>query len=391
MKQNIEDFKKNNLNVLLRCDYNVPIKDGKILDDTRIVESLKTIEYLLKLNSKVIIISHLGKVKEKKDLQKNSLYPVAQKLSILLKRNIYFIKDTNFTNIKKNIDNINNGNVILLENTRFYDLDGKLESNCDDKLAKNYSTLADVFINDAFGTLHRKHASNVGVSKYLDSYIGYLVMNELDKLSILKEDIYPYTIIMGGAKIADKINVIDKLITKCTNLVIGGIMANTFIKAKGYNIGNSLYETDKISYANSLLDKYNSKIVLPVDFKTSTSLDSSMFINKKIDELALNDMALDLGFDSINNIKNVIKDSKLIFWNGPLGYYENDIYKQASLEIIRFILDNNIKLIVGGGDIVACLKDYKDKIYHVSTGGGATLDYLACDELVGLINIKNKE
>ena len=392
MKKTIRDYDLNNKRVIIRVDFNVPIKDGIIVDDTRIKESLKTINYAIENNSKVILLSHLGRIKKEEDKEKNSLRIVAKRLCELLNKNVLFANTYDFSKINESISNMNNGDVILLENTRFFDLDNKKESSNDIELAKSFASLGDIFINDAFGTVHRSHASNVGIASFLPNGIGFLIEEELTKLEILDKPEKEYSVILGGAKVSDKIEVIEELIKKCDHLIIGGAMANTFIKAKGFNIGKSLVEDDYIDFCIRILNDYNRKIVLPVDFKVAKDMNESFEV-KNIENILEDDIILDIGIKTIDLIKNSLLNTKTIFWNGPLGYYELDVYQDGTKQVLNYIIDSNIKTILGGGDIVAASSKLglKDKVYHASTGGGATLEYLINKELPGLKVIQDKE
>lgn len=393
MKKNITDYDLNNKRVVIRVDFNVPIKDGVITDDTRIRESLKTINYAIDNNAKVILLSHLGRVKTEDDKIKNTLAPVAKRLSELLKQTVYFANELDFNKIRSGIAKLNNKEVLLLENTRYFDLDGNKESGNDLDLAKDFASLGDIFINDAFGTIHRGHASNAGIASLLPNGVGFLVEKELNELSYLNNPERPYTVILGGSKVSDKIKVIENLVTKCDNLVIGGAMAFTFLKAKGIEVGVSKVEDDYLDFCKDILSKYENKIVLPVDVNTNKEIKEENNINKDIYNLDKDDMGLDLGINTISIIKNILNESKTVFWNGPLGYYELPTYMNATKTLLEYLVDNNIKTILGGGDIVACSSELglKDKVYHASTGGGATLEYLEGKELPGLIVIQDKE
>ena len=392
MKKTIKDYDLANKRVIMRVDFNVPIKDGKIQDDTRIVESLQTIKYALDNNAKVILLSHLGRIKNTEDLEKNSLKPVAQRLSELLNRKVLFIDELDFNKISE-IINSNNIDVILLQNTRYYDLDNKQESSNDSKLASEYSRLGDIFINDAFGTIHRGHASNAGIGSILPNGIGFLVEKELNELAYLNNPNRPYIVILGGSKVSDKIKVIENLVTKCDYLIIGGAMAFTFLKAQGYEIGNSKVEDEYLEFCQKIMNEYTNKIILPTDVTTAKEINNINFQNKAITNLENDDIGLDLGEDTINRIINILTSAKTVFWNGPLGYYEINEYMHATKTILTFLVENNIRTILGGGDIVACSSELglKDKIYHASTGGGATLEYLEGKKLPGLEVIQDKE
>ena len=393
MKKTIEDFDLNNKRVIIRVDFNVPIKDGIIIDDNRIRESLKTINYAIDHNAKVILLSHLGRIKNESDKEKNSLRIVATRLSELLKRNVIFISETRGPEVEKIISNMNNKDVVLLENTRYEDLLDKKESTNNQELAAYWASLGDIFINDAFGTIHRSHASNVGIASILPSGIGFLVANELAALKTLDEPVRPYIVILGGAKVSDKLGVINNLIKKADKIIIGGAMAFTFLKAKGLNIGKSLVEDDYLSYCKDLMINYPNKLVLPVDVVVSNEI-SAASSNKtvSINNICDNEIGLDLGKETIDIIKNDLKDAKTVVWNGPLGYYEIPAYQTSTKEILKYLTENNINTILGGGDIVAASSElgYKDKVTHASTGGGATLEYLEGKTLPGLKIIDEK-
>lgn len=393
MKKTIEDFDLNNKRVIIRVDFNVPIKDGIIIDDNRIRESLKTINYAIDHNAKVILLSHLGRIKNESDKEKNSLRIVATRLSELLKRNVIFISETRGPEVEKIISNMNNKDVVLLENTRYEDLPDKKESTNNQELAAYWASLGDIFINDAFGTIHRSHASNVGIASILPSGIGFLVANELDVLKTLDEPVRPYIVILGGAKVSDKLGVINNLIKKADKIIIGGAMAFTFLKAKGLNIGKSLVEDDYLSYCKDLMINYPNKLVLPIDVVVSNEI-SVASSNKtvSINNICDNEIGLDLGKETIDIIKNDLKDAKTVVWNGPLGYYEIPAYQTSTKEILKYLTENNINTILGGGDIVAASSElgYKDKVTHASTGGGATLEYLEGKVLPGLKIIDEK-
>lgn len=387
MKKTVRDYNLNNKKVIIRCDFNVPMKDDKIIDDNRIRESLETILYCVNHNAKVILLSHLGRIKTKEDLEKNSLKPVATRLSELLKRKVTFIPKTRGKEVEEIVANMNPKDVILLENTRFEDLDGKKESTNDIELGKYWASLGDIFINDAFGTIHRSHASNVGIASNIPNGIGFLVEKELKHLSKLENPNRPYAVILGGAKVSDKLGVIENLITKADYMIIGGAMAFTFLKAEGYETGKSLVEDDFISNCKELLKKYPNKIILPKDVVVAKEIgENQESITKKITDLSNDDIGLDLGTNTINYLKEILKNVKTVVWNGPLGYYEIEKYQQATKEILKFLTENNIETILGGGDIVAASQElgYKEKVSHASTGGGATLEYLEGKKLPGL-------
>lgn len=394
MKKTIKDYELDSKRVIIRVDFNVPIKDGKIIDDNRIISSLKTINYAISHNAKVILLSHLGRIKTVDDKEKNSLRVVATRLSELLGKKVTFINETKGSEVDRIISNMQNKDVVLLENTRYEDLDGKKESNNDTELASYWASLGDVFINDAFGTIHRSHASNVGIASILPSGIGFLVEEELNALKVLDNPTRPYIVILGGAKVSDKLGVIKNLITKADKVIIGGAMAFTFLKAKNLNTGKSLVEDDYLSFCKDIIDNYPDKLVLPTDIVVSKKIDPSYPSETiLINDIKDDDIGLDLGAKTVSEIENILKNAKTVVWNGPLGYYEIPVYQIATKSILKYLTDNNINTILGGGDIVAASSElgYKDKVSHASTGGGATLEYLEGKKLPGLEVIDNKE
>lgn len=389
--KSIKDMDIDNKKVIIRCDFNVPIKDGKIIDDTRIKASLKTITYCLEHNAKIVLLSHLGRVKEEADLKKNDLAPVAIRLSELLNKKVLFIPKTRGKEVEEAISKMQPTDIILLQNTRYEDLDGKKESSNDPELGKYWASLGEVFINDAFGTIHRAHASNVGIASKLPAAFGFLIEKELTALSELNDPKRPFIVILGGAKVSDKIGVIENLVTKADKILIGGGMSFTFLKAEGYEVGTSLVDQENIEFCTKILKEYPEKLVLPVDAKVTTeySNDTPATI-KDITEFEYNEMGLDVGPKTIENFKKHLKDAGIVVWNGPLGVYEFTNYQNGTKELLKYLVDNNIKVILGGGDIVAAAATlgYKDKVYHASTGGGATLEYLEGKKLPGIEIIK---
>ena len=387
----IKDMNLENKKVLIRCDFNVPMKEGKIVDDTRITAALPTIKYCLDHNAKVILFSHLGRVKEADDLEKNNLEPVAKRLEELLNQKVTFINKTRGEELENAINNMKDKDIILVQNTRYEDLDGKKESKNDPELGKYWASLGDVFVNDAFGTIHRAHASNVGIASNLDSCIGFLIEKELNALKELDNPQHPFIVVLGGAKVADKIGVIENLVKKADKILIGGGMAFTFLKAEGYEIGNSLLDEENIEFCKNIIKNYDGKIVLPVDVAVTTEYsEKEEYKTKDITDIEYNEMGLDIGPKTVEVFENYLKDSKIAVWNGPLGVYEFEKYKKGTNDLLQYVVDNNIKIILGGGDIVAAASTsgYKDKVYHASTGGGATLEYLEGKTLPGLEAIK---
>ena len=387
----IKDLDINDKKVIIRCDFNVPIKDGKITDDTRIKAALETINYCIEHNSKIILLSHLGRIKEESDLKKNDLSPVAKRLSELLERDILFSEKTRGQELEAVVDSLEAGDILLIQNTRYEDLDGKKESKNDKELGKYWASLGDVFINDAFGTIHRAHASNVGIASNLESAVGFLVEKEIKVLSTLNNPDRPFVVILGGAKVEDKIGVIENLVTKADKILIGGGMAFTFLKAQGMEIGKSLLDENNIDFCKNILSTYPEKIILPVDFAvTNEYTNDEEYRQKASDNISIDEMGLDIGDKTLENFENILRDSKIVMWNGPLGVYEFEKYKKNTDKLLEYICNHNIKTILGGGDIVAAATQsgYKDKVYHASTGGGATLEYLEGKSLPGLEAIK---
>ena len=387
----IKDMILENKKVLIRCDFNVPMKEGKIVDDTRITAALPTIKYCIDQNAKVVLFSHLGRVKEEADLAKNNLAPVAKRLEELLGKKVTFIEKTRGEELETAIDNMQEQDVILVQNTRYEDLDGKKESKNDPELGSYWASLGDVFVNDAFGTIHRAHASNVGIASHLDSCIGFLIEKELNALKELDNPTHPFVVVLGGAKVADKIGVIENLVTKADKILIGGGMAFTFLKAEGYEIGKSLLDEENLEFCKNILKDYKDKIILPVDVAVTIEYsENEPYKTKDITEMNENEQGLDIGPKTVELFESYLKEASIAVWNGPLGVYEFEKYKKGTDELLKFVVDNNIKMILGGGDIVAAasLAGYKDKVYHASTGGGATLEYLEGKTLPGLEAIK---
>ena len=389
----IRDLDLDNKKVLIRVDFNVPIKDGKIVDDTRIVGALPTIQYALDHNAKVILMSHLGRVKEEADLEKNNLAPVAKRLCELLKKDVKFVNATRGPELENAINNMNNGDVLVMQNTRYEDLDGKKESSNDPELGAYWASLGDVYINDAFGTIHRAHASNVGIPTNMkeNSAIGFLIEKELNALSILDNPEKPFMVVLGGAKVSDKIGVIENLVTKADKILIGGGMAFTFLKAEGFNIGKSLLDEENLDFCKKILSEYQDKIVLPVDVAvTNEYTNDEEYREKDITEISEDEMGLDIGSKTLELFEKHLSTAKSVIWNGPLGVYEFEKYKVNTDSLLKYLVDNNIKTVLGGGDIVAAagVAGLKDKVYHASTGGGATLEYLEGKQLPGVEAIK---
>lgn len=380
MIKKLEDFNFNGKTVLVRVDFNVPIKDGKVKGDDRIKKSLPTIKYIKERGGKIILMSHLGRPKGKynKDL---SLRPVAQRLSEILGEDILFIDEKEVVNkeVKDKVKNLKNAEIALLENLRFRPEEEKNEES----FSKDLASLADIYVNDAFGTAHRAHASNVGVSKFLPSAAGFLLEKEIKYLKeSLENPKRPFVAILGGAKVSDKINLIKNLLDKIDSIVIVGAMANTFIKSMGKEVGKSLVEDDKLDLARQIIDEASKKgvnLILPEDFIEATEISDDakgqVVLASNIDK---DKMVLDIGPNSLKKIKMVLKDAKTIVWNGPAGVFEVDEFSKGTVGIAKILADSDALTIVGGGDSVAAVEKagVEGKISHISTGGGASLELL---------------
>lgn len=389
MKKNIKDYNYLGKKVIVRCDLNVPIEDGKITDDTRIKASIETIKYLIDNSAKVIILSHLGKVKSEEDKQKNTLYPVYLRLKELLPTtNIYFSKETRGKELEALVNKLENKDILLIENTRYEDYPDKLESTCDEALSTYWASLGDIFINDAYGTSHRAHASNVGVASHLPNAVGFLVEKEITALdNIMNENTHPFIVIMGGKKISDKTLVIDNLIKKCDKILLGGGMCFTFLKAEGLNVGASLVDDENIPYCQKILKTYQDKIVLPIDI---TLKDHQI---KDINSLSGEDTGYDIGPKTIELYQSILKDAKRVIVNGPMGVFEDPFFATGTKSLYETLKNNNIKTLIGGGDSAASvnLLGFSNCFYHISTGGGATLEYLSGSSLPRITVIEDKE
>ena len=392
MKKTIKDYNLEGKRVIIRCDFNVPLNNkNKITDYTRIKANLKTIRYAIIKGAKIILLSHLGKVKCDDDKKNNSLYPVALALSRYLNKEVMFSPDTSGSNLERMVSSLNNGDVLLVENTRFEDLYGKRESNCYDELAKYWASLGDIFINDAYGSCHRNHASVTGIPKYLPSGIGFLIENELNKIdTILNSDTHPFIVVMGGKKVDDKIVLIEKLLEKGDKLLIGGAMSFTFLKALGYNVGNSIVSEEHILFCKNMLDKYQDKIVLPKDFITEKG---NMIENKLIDHFDNDDIGYDIGSKTVREFNKILSSAKRVILNGPMGMFEEGRFSNGTLMILKQLSEIKAKTVVGGGDTASAVNKlgFSNKFYHVSTGGGATMKYLEDGKLIGIEVISDEE
>lgn len=388
MKKNITDVKFKGLKVILRCDLNVPIKDGVITDDTRIKSSLETIEFLMYGGAKIIILSHLGRVKEEADKLKYSLLPVSKRLSELLNREVVFVPYTRGNEVETAVNNMKNGDIVMLENTRFEDLDGKKESGNDLELAKYWASLGDLFVNDAFGTMHRSHASNVGIASLLPSAIGFLVKKEVDEISsALNNPRRPLVVMLGGAKVSDKIGVIENALKIADYVLIGGAMPYTFYKALGYNVGGSLVDDSSIDFCKRVYEENKSKIILPTDVVVASSMTNEA--NTRLTSVNMinnNEIGVDVGVATLSEYKRILSSANTIIWNGPFGVFEIPKFSNGTRKIVEMLSLSKAKMIIGGGDSIAALNQFgfNNKNSHVSTGGGASLEMLEGKELPGL-------
>lgn len=396
-KKVITDLEVSSKRVIVRVDFNVPMsktEEGKITDNARIVAALPTIKYLIKNNARIILLSHLGRPKgeAKKEF---SLAPVAKELSKLLNKDVKFLQSNLVVddNVKDEVLKLKDGEVALLENTRFRNEETK---NIDD-FSKELAELGELYINDAFGTSHRAHCSNVGLCKFLPSAVGFLVEKEISIMGkALSNPERPFVAILGGAKVSDKITVIENLIEKVDSIIIGGGMAFTFLKSLGYSVGKSLLEDDKVDFAKELIEKAKSKnvkILLPIDVVVSKEFSNdSEFKIVNIDSIGDDYMGLDIGEKTVKLFSDEINNAKTVVWNGPMGVFEMSNFAKGTFEIAKAIAESEAISIIGGGDSASAAEKsgYKDKITHISTGGGASLEFLEGKILPGIDSIDNK-
>lgn len=393
--QTITDVNLKGKQVLVRVDYNVPMKDGKITDNTRIVATLPTINYLLSQSAKVVLMSHLGRPKGQKNL-KYSLRPVAQELSRLLKRPVLFLEDAIGSDVEETIRDLDEGSVVLLENLRFYPEE---EAN-DPEFSKQLAHYGDIYVNDAFGTAHRAHASTAGVPALLPIKVaGFLIQKELEFLGTkTAQPERPFTVILGGAKVSDKIGVIDTLLEKCNSMLIGGAMAYTFLKAQGKNVGKSLVEEDKLEAARAALgkaEKLGVQLLLPVDHVITDCLDfeaGTVGEIKVVEDILEDWMGIDIGPKTVEQYSSVIQSAKTVLWNGPMGVFEIDAASKGTFAIAKGVAESSAISIVGGGDSIQAIakSGYADKITFMSTGGGASLEFLEGKDLPGISALNSK-
>lgn len=393
-KKTIKDLSVKGKTVLVRVDFNVPMQSGRITDDKRIVAALETIQYLIDHQAKVVLFSHLGKIKQAEDIENpdRDLQPVAKRLAELLDQEVTFCPQTRGSELESAIQSLKEGEVVLVQNTRFEDLDGKKESKNDEELGKYWASLGDLFVNDAFGTAHRAHASNVGIAQHLESAIGFLMEKEVQFLGeAVDQPKRPFVAILGGAKVSDKIKVIENLIQKADKIIIGGGMAYTFFKAKGWEIGQSICEDDRLAIAKEIIDQAGDKLVLPVDTVVAKEFSNeSDYHVVPSDQIPADEMGMDIGPKSIELFTETLQDAATVVWNGPMGVFEMANFAVGTVGLCRAIAQlQDATTIVGGGDSAAAVTQlgFEVQFTHISTGGGASLTYLEGSELPGLVAI----
>lgn len=394
-KKIVSDLELKGKKVLIRVDFNVPMKNGVITDDNRIVKALPTIEYVINHGGRAILFSHLGRIKTVEDKASKSLAPVAKRLEELIKKPVEFVPYTRGKELEDACAALKDGELLMFENTRFEDVDAegnqvKKESKCDAELGAYWASLGDVFVNDAFGTAHRKHASNVGVADASKEVAaGFLLEKEIKFIGgAVDNPVRPFVAVLGGSKVSDKIEVISSLLEKADKVLIGGGMMFTFLAAQGYNVGKSICEADKLDLAKELLAKANGKIVLPVDAVCAKEFSNDVANEvKAIDALAADDMGLDIGPKTLELFSAELANAKTVVWNGPMGVFEMSNYAKGTIGICEAISQlKDANTVVGGGDSAAAAIQfgYADKVTHISTGGGASLEYLEGKTLPGI-------
>ena len=394
VKKSVKDLDLKGKKVLVRADFNVPMKDGKITNDNRIKAALPTLEYIIEQGGKVIVFSHLGRIKTEEDKEKNTLRPVSVRLGELLGKDVKFVPETRGEELETAVDALEEGDVLMFENTRFEDLDGKKESGNDEELGKYWASLGDVFVNDAFGTAHRAHASNVGVATNVESAAGFLVQKEIDFIGgAVDNPERPFVAILGGAKVSDKIGVIENLLEVADKVLIGGGMAYTFFKSQGKEIGTSLLEADKVELAGSLLEKAGDKLVLPVDTVVAKEFDNDSPSEIVEGDIPVDAMGLDVGPKTVELFAKELEGAKTVVWNGPMGVFEMSNFAKGTEELSKLLANlEDATTIVGGGDSATAVQQlgYEDDFSHISTGGGASLEYLEGKQLPGIAAISDK-
>ena len=400
-KKSVDDINVKGLRVLCRCDFNVPLKNGEITDENRLVAALPTIKKLIADGGKIILCSHLGKVKTEEDKQTKTLAPVAKRLTELLGQEVKFVPSLEVVDdtVKAAVDAMKDGEVNLLENTRFR----AEETKNGEAFSKDLASICDVFVNDAFGTAHRAHCSNVGVAGLVDTaVVGYLMQKEIDFLgNAVENPVRPFVAILGGAKVADKLNVISNLLEKCDTLIIGGGMAYTFLKAKGYEIGKSLVDDSKLDYCKEMMEKaekLGKKLLLPVDsvmideFPNPIDDPTIETVVCDADKMIATKEACDIGPKTVELYSEAVKTAKTVVWNGPMGVFENPVLATGTKAVAAALAETDATTIIGGGDSAAAVNQlgYGDKMSHISTGGGASLEFLEGKELPGVAAANDK-
>lgn len=391
--KNIQDIDINGKTIVLRCDFNVPLKDGQVDDDTKIVKSLKTINYIIEHNAKVVILSHLGRIKSESDKANNSLKVVADKLQTLINKEVVFIPKTKDMNLKEEISNYPVPSIIMLENTRFEDVPSKFESSNNQGLAEYWASLGDIFCLDAFGSAHRSHASTAGIGAFIPSCLGFLMQEEMENLTyLINKPEKPFTILMGGAKIDDKIKLIENLLPKCDYFLATGGIANSFLLALGFKIGSSIatQNPEIINILKKMMLNNKNKIILPLDATVGSSYDESYVKFKSIDNIEPNDIIYDIGSKTIEKYKIAIDRSKTILVNGTCGMYEDPKYANGTTQMLSCLSMSKADVYIAGGDSVAAAKNlgFEGKFKYMSSGGGATLEFLGDGKLEAVEYLK---
>jgi phosphoglycerate kinase len=395
-KKTITEIELTGKRVLVRVDFNVPMKNNVITDDNRIVQALPTIKYILEENGKAILFSHLGRVETVEDKAKSSLAPVAVRLAELLGKPVKFVPVTRGKELEDAIKAMKNGDVLMFENTRFEDIEGKKESKNNPELGAYWASLGDVLVNDAFGTAHRAHASNCGIAAHIPAVAGFLMEKELRFIGgAVDRPVRPFVAILGGAKVSDKIGVIENLLKKADKILIGGGMAYTFMKAQGFNVGTSICELDKVELAKSLLASAQGKIILPIDLVVTKEFRSDAPSRvTTYSDIQPDEMGLDVGPKTLALFKKELKGAKTVVWNGPLGVFEFERFAVGTKALCEMLSQmKDAKTIIGGGDSAAAAiqMGYADKFTHISTGGGASLEYLEGKALPGVESLNDEE
>ncbi|MCI8566866.1 MAG: phosphoglycerate kinase [Lachnospiraceae bacterium] len=398
-KKSVDDINVKGQKVLVRCDFNVPLKEGKITDENRLVAALPTIKKLIADGGRIILCSHLGKPKGE-PVPSMSLAPVAARLTELLGQEVKFAADPEVVgpNAKAAVEAMKDGEVVLLENTRYR----KEETKNGEAFSKDLASLCDVFVNDAFGTAHRAHCSNVGVTQFVEtSVVGYLMQKEIDFLgNAVNNPVRPFVAILGGAKVADKLNVISNLLEKCDTLIIGGGMAYTFLKAKGYEIGTSLVDMEKVDYCREMMEKaekLGKKLLLPIDTTITSEFPNPIDAQIEIevvpaDQIPADKMGMDIGTETAKLYAEAVKSAKTVVWNGPMGVFENPVLAAGTIAVAKALAETDATTIIGGGDSAAAVNQlgFGDKMTHISTGGGASLEFLEGKDLPGVAAANDK-